>query len=289
MQSKNLTVLNLARPTPGDDQFYPRWSVFGNVFDDIGSAQDCDILVADQRVEVTNELIKRYPSLKYVCSATTGLTHIKFDSVPWIKVIHLTDRSFLRDIKSVAEFVFRLILTHARPLDGYGHTLNDKTIAIVGGLGRIGSHVAYIAKAFGMFNIVIDRSNPQGVRLLKEADYVSIHIPETEENNKWFDAKKIAMMKKSAYLINTSRGSVLDERALVEAITEGRIAGAALDTVSDIESINQCIGYNLLVTNHIAGSTLEDRIKTDQHIVDKLKMLIDGVEPQRLGSSQSRH
>jgi phosphoglycerate dehydrogenase-like enzyme len=121
-----------------------------------------------------------------------------------------------------------------------GEVLYGKTLAIVG-LGRVGSKVARLANAFGMKvlawspTLTAARARRSGAeyrdfdRMLAEADVVTIHVSLDEETRGLIDARRLALLKPTAYLVNTSRGAILDERALVDALKQNRIAGAALD------------------------------------------------------------
>lgn len=261
-------ILVLARETPGDDFFYQRWENAGHVTTD---AREATVLVVDQRIEVTPGFLKEYPNVKYVVSATTGHTHLKFDQEELgIRIVSLRgETEFLSSVRSVSEFVFRMMLTLARPLHDYGFTLNNKTLGIVG-LGRIGKHVLFLGAAFGMRCLHFDLKDPYSrlEQIFMESDFVTIHLSENESTFKLISSDLIRLMKPTAYFINTARASVIDEEALAKALMENKIAGAALDTVEDS---NRFYYFpHVFITPHVAGSTLEDRIKTDNFIVRKL-------------------
>ncbi|MCS7145086.1 MAG: NAD(P)-dependent oxidoreductase [Nitrososphaerota archaeon] len=156
-----------------------------------------------------------------------------------------------------------------------GQELSGKTLGIIG-LGRIGSVVARIAHAIGMRVLVYDveKFSPEYLarfgaeqvgleRLLSESDYVSIHTPLTEETKLMIGERELRMMKKTAFLINTARGQVVDEEALKVALKEGWIAGAALDVFKeepprDLELLKL---PNLIATPHIGAQTREAQDK----------------------------
>ena len=280
----------LARATPGDDRFYKRWEEIGPVISHVSwdsyaghfycpTIHEAGVLVCDQRGVVDSRLLKYLPNVKYVVSATTGHTHLQFDPKEHgITLVTLQgEKEFLGEIRSVSEFAFRLMLSLARPLNGYGHTLAGKTLGIVG-FGRIGKHMILIASSFGMKCQTFDVQNPYSKleRIFRSCDFISIHLSETPESQGLIDRELIGMLLPHAYLINTARPSVIDEPALALALREGRMAGAALDVVGEASLFHGLT--NVIVTPHIAGSTIEDRIKTDEFMVRKLKGIMDSTQ-----------
>jgi phosphoglycerate dehydrogenase-like enzyme len=186
--------------------------------------------------------------------------------------------------QSTAELTFALMLAVMRRIPqehqamraghwqtGQGVGLQGKTLGIIG-LGRIGSHVAHIAQAFGMrvlatgFTLTAERALAHGVRmasledLLARSDVVSIHLRLSERSNKLIGRGELRLMKPTAYLINTSRGPIVDEAALVDALRHQRIAGAGLD-VFDHEPIDPSHPLlqldNVVCTPHIGFVTQE--------------------------------
>ena len=141
-----------------------------------------------------------------------------------------------------------------------GEGLADKTLGIVG-LGRIGREVARLAEAFGMRVVHTRGSGPYEEllfdRLLAEADVVSLHVPLTLETRHLMAAPELALMRPSAVLVNVSRGPVVDEGALVDALVEGRIAGAALDVYEHEPEVSAgLLGLeNVVLSPHLGSST----------------------------------
>jgi len=141
-----------------------------------------------------------------------------------------------------------------------GEGLADKTLGIVG-LGRIGREVARLAEAFGMRVVHTRGSGPYEElpldRLLAEADVVSLHVPLTLETRHLMGAPELALMRPSAVLVNVSRGPVVDEGALVDALVEGRIAGAALDVYEHEPEVSAgLLGLeNVVLSPHLGSST----------------------------------
>lgn len=153
-----------------------------------------------------------------------------------------------------------------------GQNLEGKSLGIIG-LGRIGCLVAKMAHAFGLRVIYNKRNRDFELEkeyqleymslenLLREADIVSLHVPLTSETHHLIGEKEILLMKDSAFLINTSRGGVVDEAALVEALKKGKLAGVAIDTHEYEPEVNPelCGMPNVILTPHIASSVKEVR------------------------------
>ena len=264
-----MKILNLAVRTPTDVLFYSRWERIGEVFSSFSNAplSFISILVVDHRVLVTDELLKNLPNLKYIVTANTAHTHIVAENSN-IKIISLKgEYKFLRSIHSVSEHVFNLIHRLTRPLRGSGRSLFKKKLLIVG-YGRIGKHVAKIAKGYRMTVSTLDLYSSQfdWCDGFKNADFITIHLPENESTKKIISDELISIMKHGACLINTSRGSILDEESAFKACASGKIL-LGLDTVETDEFLD--LDRDLIISNHVGGSTTEDRIKTDEFMVGK--------------------
>ncbi|WP_292518051.1 NAD(P)-dependent oxidoreductase [Methanoculleus sp.] len=203
---------------------------------------------------VTREVLDRLPDLKVIAAMSTGFDHIDVDACRE-KGITVSNVPRYGDT-TVAEFAFGLILalarrfrpTFARVGGGdfsraglAGMDLAGKTLGLIG-TGRIGSHLVRLARAAEMEVIAYDlKPNPAlteeyGVRymaiddLLREADIISLHVPYTEATHHLIDAERLGLVKPTALLVNTSRGGVVDTRAVADALREGRLGGVALDT-----------------------------------------------------------
>jgi D-3-phosphoglycerate dehydrogenase len=271
-------VLNLARPTKNDPSFYKRWEVFGKVYNKLDLTNDdiqkTEILVVDQYTMVDVQHIKLLPNLKFIASATTGHSHLKFNpSDHSFKLVTLKgDTHFLENITSVAEFTILLMLRCARELSPNPFKLSGKRVGIVGN-GRIGSQVATICESMRMKVSTYDKKNSlyDLMNIFNESDFISIHLEENEETKNLIGWSLIKAMKKNAYFINTARGSIINEIALMDALAKGKIGGAALDVVEKEIFINEHLP-NLILTDHIAGRCLEDRIETDIRIIQKINL-----------------
>ena len=177
-----------------------------------------------------------------------------------------------------------------------GSDVNGKTLGIVG-LGRIGTAIVSRARGFNMKIIYYDvyrnenKEKELGVTfkplddLLKESDFVSVHVPLTEGTHHLIGARELGIMKESAFLINTSRGPVVDEKALHEALTEGKIRGAALDVFEQepIDPDSPLLSLdNIVVTPHIASGSIETRTKMALVAATNLTAVLKGEEPPNL-------
>lgn len=178
-----------------------------------------------------------------------------------------------------------------------GSDVSKKTLGIIG-LGRIGSRVAYHArKGFDMNVIYYDvkrsedferefgatfSSDVEGV--LKAADFVSIHVPLMEQTRHLINAERLKLMKKSAYLINTSRGPIIDEKALAGALKSGIIRGAALDVFEAEPKVEPELLKlnNVILTPHIASATEETRDKMAELAAFNIIEALEGRTPPNL-------
>ncbi len=278
-------ILHHGFPTPTDSEYYSRWEELGGVFiwppgGEIPFGvpeKSVDILVVDHTVNVDKRMVSRLSNLKYICTPNTSLEHIQVSGFELIN-LKLGDPR-LEAVRSVSEFTLLLILRLARPGYTFGSLLSGKFLGIVGH-GRIGKQVRNLAEAFWMDVCHVDKNYERFYWeiLFRQADFISIHLPADNSTRNIISKDLISLMKPSAYLINTSRGSVIDEDALRSALVSKRIAGAALDVVGDIKRINGI--PNLIVTDHVAGKTIEDRIRTDKMILTDLKSAL-GIESDK--------
>lgn len=171
------------------------------------------------------------------------------------------------------------------------HEVRGRTLGLVG-YGRIGSQVSILAEALGMRVIYFDTAavlplgNARPCRtldeLLQQSDVVSLHVPATRATNNLLGARQLAQMKRGAFVINNARGSVVDLKALADALRDGRVAGAALDVFPEEPSSNSepfvspVRGLeNVILTPHIAGSTLEAQQSIAQDVSEKLIRFIN--------------
>jgi len=269
-----------------------------------------DVLVIRLNITVDKKMIDKARRLKIIGTSTTGLDHIDmgYAKEKNIRVLSLKgETDFLQDVWATAEHTFALILSLIRKVPSsfdavkfgkwdksmfQGNELRGKTLGIVG-FGRLGHMVAEIAKGFGMKVVASDPYVPKskmrkkGVlpvplsRLLKQSDVVSLHVDLNAKSAGLIGKEEFHRMKPSAFLINTSRGQIIDEKALLSALRNKAIKGAAIDVMKSEEASGKFLRYNplltyaknhdnLIVTPHIAGTTEESLEKTQVFIAQKI-------------------
>lgn len=211
--------------------------------------------------------------------------------------------------QSVADFTFGLLLEATRGISIASASVRDrgwerfngteawrKTLAIIG-LGRIGQGVAKRARGFDMQVLAVSPHHDEafarehGVRYveldeaLAQADFVSLHAPLTAETENLIDAKALATMKQGAYLINTSRGGLVDEQALADAVRSGHLAGAAVDVLrkQGAGSPSPLIGVpGIIVTPHMATFTRESSERVAMSVARSVIDALSGVQPSNV-------
>jgi D-3-phosphoglycerate dehydrogenase / 2-oxoglutarate reductase len=240
-----------------------------------------DALVVRSRTKVDAEVIARATRLKIIARPGTGLDNIdlRAANARGVEVVNSPEAL----VEAVAEHVIGLMLALARSIPAadasmkaglwekqrfVGVELKGKTLGIAG-LGRIGRRVAEIAAAMGMSLLGYDVIEvPQetlaslGCRmvdldtLFASSDFITLHVPLTTETRHMVDRRRISLMKRSAALINTSRGEVIDEDALANALKAGEMGGAALDVFENEPPEAEIVASpNLVTTPHIGGQT----------------------------------
>lgn len=267
-----------------------------------------DVLVLRLGLRVDANVLSCAAKLKAIVTPTTGLDHIDVIAAQnqGVQVFSLKgERDFLDSVYSTAEHTFGLMLSLLRKIPAAfnavkryewrrdifrGRELDGKKIGLVG-CGRLGTMMARYCSAFGMRVLVFDpyqKNLPEWVHvcpsldyLLAESDIISLHVPLNDETRGMISYPEFAKMKKGAYLVNTSRGAVIDETALLDALRRGILSGAALDVLIDehrieVEKSNPVIEYakhhdNLIITPHIGGAAVEAVVKADLFVIEKLR------------------
>ena len=179
--------------------------------------------------------------------------------------------------------------------------ITDKTVGIIG-LGRIGKQVAKRLRGFDTRTIYYDIVEmPQDVQeelaaapvsfddLLRESDFVSVHVPLTRRTKGMISDRELEMMKPTAFLISDARGSVVDERALYQALKNGRIAGAALDVLEQEPTPTDNPLFeldNIIITPHMAGFSYETSVRTAQFAYANVRRAVTGEEPESIVTAQ---
>ena len=267
-----------------------------------------DVIFTRLGIYIDAELMNSQKKLKCIVTSTTGLNHIDTSAAKDknIEVISLKgETEFLSTIKSTAEHTWMLLLSLIRNLipatknvidnlewirtPFLADELDGKTIGIIG-FGRLGKIVSKYAESFGMNVLVNDRkqfetdSPYQHVdikTLIAQSDFIILLINYEEENIHFFNEEKFAWMKPTAYFINTSRGEMVDEISLVNALKNNKIRGAALDVLDgDSAWESHCNGNqallqyarnnnNLIITPHMGGYGKESIAKTRQFVTEK--------------------
>jgi D-3-phosphoglycerate dehydrogenase / 2-oxoglutarate reductase len=252
---------------------------------------DAHAYFASLHVQLTRELIERAPLLVVVCTPSTGLDHIDVKAAVkrGITVLSLKDdRDLLDRITSTAELAWALLLACARRLPeaidasrrGHwardelrGHQIAYKTLGILG-MGRLGTMMAGYGQAFRMQVLGCDilpirKPGVEGVsfdELFERSDVVSIHVHLTDQTRGLVNSAALARMKPGSILINTSRGAIVDEPALLDALQHGPLATAGLDVIEgewrqDLDQhpliLHARTHGNLVITPHLGGVTFE--------------------------------
>ncbi len=251
------------------------------------------------------------PELHWVVTPTTGLDHIDLSEAKARNVNVLSLKGsfdFLRNVSSTAELTWALLLAllrkipaaHQQVLDGnwnrapyLGRELHGMRLG-VWGLGRLGTMIAGYGRAFGMEVLAcderdepfVDMANAHVARcelddLLTRSDIVTLHLPLTERNNGICNRRRLTMLRSSSYLINTARGELVDETALLEALSSRRIAGCAIDVMRGdsrwcdvVPEDHPLVSYarsndNLIITPHIGGYTTDAVAKTRRFMIER--------------------
>ena len=258
---------------------------------------DADAIVVRSRTKVNKEFFEHAQSLKVIARSGVGLDNIDLNEAKNrnIKVVNAVESP----AKAVAELTIALILSLTRnvaladhlmkkgqwakkELAKKSHSVFGKTLAIIG-YGRIGRRVATIARTLGMSVIAYDVVKLEGVEqvsfeeALKRGDIFSIHVPLLPATKHMFNEEVFNKMKNGAFIINTSRGAVIDQNALKKALDTGKVAGAALDVFEDEpnpdpELVNR---PNVVATPHIGSSSIEAQkeitLETITNLLDALK------------------
>lgn len=279
--------------------------------DVIERSKGADILIVNKTVLGEAELNALAPELKYIGLQSTGYNVIDITAANknGVTVCNIPAYS----TNAVAQEVFAFILHFANQVDLHSQSVHNgdwcrchdfcywlspiselegKTLGIIG-FGSIGSRVAEIAESFGMRILVCSRTkkdlsafksakNVDLDTLLRSSDYISCHCPLTPETTGLINAETISKMKNTAILINTSRGPVVDEQALADALNSDDLAGAALDVLSSEPARYDnplLTAKNCVITPHVAWAAKETRARLISVLEDNLKAFLNG-KPQ---------
>jgi phosphoglycerate dehydrogenase-like enzyme len=265
-----------------------------------------DAVVVRSATQISADVIEHAERLKVIGRAGAGLDTIDVVAAQQrgVQVVNCPDAN----TRAVAEHTMALILGLARRIPHadlsmkagrwdksklMGTGLAGKTLGIIG-FGRIGREVAKRAQAFGM-NVLVNQRRPTPelnleikvdsvdlIDLLKASDFVTLHVPARPETERLISLKELALMKPTAYLINTARGSVVDEADLLEALNKGIIAGAGLDVFAKEPAIDSALAQHerVLATPHIAASTEDAQVNAAIHVARQIIDIISEATPE---------
>lgn len=253
--------------------------------DVLSRAKDADILVIN-KIVMDKDTLAECKNLKLITILATGYNIVDIEAAKALGITVCNVPYY--STNSVAQLTFAFILEFACKLSLHTqsvargdwqrckdfaytldtlHELSGKTLGIIG-YGSIGKKVAQIGKAFGMNVLIGTRTPVEGCvskeEVFKNADFVTLHCPLNEQSKLMINEKSLALFKPTAYLINTARGGLIDENALAAALNSGKIAGAALDVLTNEppEADNPLIhAKNCIITPHMAWASLEARVR----------------------------
>ena len=263
-----------------------------------------NIVIVRSRTTITKEMIDKADNCKIIARVGVGLDNVDQESAKAknIRVINAVEGA----MNAVAELVLGLMLSLARQTtrgdrairnekwlkkELKGTELRGKYLGIIG-LGNIGKRLGRLARALNMniigYDIVpIDEEFSKEVGLMKadlntllqSSDYISIHVPLLDSTYHLLDAQKISTMKKTAKIINTSRGGVVDENALYDALKNDTLGGAALDVFEKEPAIGNKLSEldNVILTPHIGAQTKEAQSLAANVIAEKIIQILRGV------------
>lgn len=272
---------------------------------------DNEIILVN-KVPITETVLAACPNIKLICVQATGYNIVDVEACARRGIPVTNVPSY--GTAAVAQFTIALMLELCHRIGLHNHSvhqgdwtkstnfcywltpqmeLEGKTLGIVG-FGRIGQAVGKLAKAFGMHVLAYNRSQCDEGRaiadyvdldtLFRESDFISLHCPQTAETVNLINRETIAQMKDGAMLINTARGGLVDETALVEALESGKLRGAAVDVVSQepMKADNPLLTTRkCIITPHIAWAPVESRQRLLDCVVENIRAFLDG-KPQNV-------
>lgn len=309
----NIVILDGYTLNPGDLDWLPLEKI-GSLtvyertgIDDVVERSLNAEIVLTNKTKITSDMIKAMPKLKYIGELATGFDNVdvKTAAERGIPVCNVPGYSSSSVAQLTIALMLELVYTTGRRSEEvyegawtkskdfcFGHIglfeLEGKTLGLIG-LGQIGASVSKIALAFGM-KVIASVRNPGKYNIeqvgfvsreecFRQADFVSLHCPLTDDTRQMVNAALINSMKSSAYIINTARGALINEKDLADALNNKRIAGAALDVLS-VEpppADNPLLGAaNCIITPHIAWATKEARTRLLNESVKNIEWFLKG-------------
>lgn len=308
-----IVVLDGYAMNPGDMSWQALQMLGETVIYERSSSSEIEERIADADIVLTNKVslseknINRSPLLKYVGVMATGYNVVDITATHKRNIIVTNVPSY--STSSVAQLTFAMILELCGHISEYSESvkkdewikskdfsyqlkpimeLNHKTLGIIG-FGQIGQAVAKIALSLGM-KVIASHKHPERDKMeevifakeetcFKDSDILSLHCPLNDQNEKFVNKRLLGMMKPTAYLVNTSRGGLINEFDLADALNSGKIAGAGLDVLSMEPPApdNPLLkAKNCLITPHIAWATFEARTRLMDTVVNNIRAFING-------------
>lgn len=310
-----MNIVILDYKTLGEDLDLSSVYKFGNVIKYPSTTQeqapervkDADIVIVN-KVKMTKEVVENASNLKLICETATGYDNIDIDyckskgicvantpaySTPCVAQVTVSMVcSLITHLHEYRQFVHNGSYQNsgnANCLIPVYHELCGLTWGIIG-FGNIGKAVGRVAEAFGCRLLVNKRTPIEGYNcvdletLLKESDIISIHCPLTDKTRNMIGKNELALMKKSAIIVNVARGAVWNEQDVTDAIVEGRIAGIGCDVFSAEplplnHPFNKLLNYdNVLLTPHMAWGSYESRSRCFSTVVSNIEAFLSGKE-----------
>ncbi|SLJ89240.1 2-hydroxyacid dehydrogenase [Novosphingobium mathurense] len=273
--------------------------------------RECDVLVPAVTDRIDAELIEQAGDrLGLIANFGAGTEHIDLAAARANKIIVTNTPGVFTD--DTADLTLALIILVSRkfsegarvlregrwqgwgPSAMLGHSLGGKRLGIVG-MGRIGQAVAHRARAFGMEiyyhnrhrlpsaleNMLSARYEADLDKLVAESDILTLHCPAAPGTAALLDRRRLSLMKPGACVVNTARGQIIDEQALIEALTEGRIGGAGLDVFANEPNVNPQLlsAPGVVALPHLGSATEEGRGAAGERIIANIQFWVDGHRP----------
>jgi glyoxylate reductase len=277
----------------------------------LDAMRHCDVLVPTVTDQIDAELIGQAGDrLQLIANFGNGVDHIDLKAARAKGIIVTNTPGVLTE--DTADMTMALILSVPRrlaegeklvrsgkwagwsPSGMLGHRIGGKSLGIIG-MGRIGQAVAARARAFGLSILYHNRHRlpltveeelqasyvPELDAMLEASDIISIHCPHSDETHELLDARRIGLLKPTAYLINTSRGEIVDEGALIESLEKGRIAGAGLDVYTHEPEVDPRLLAlsNVVLLPHMGSATFEGRAASGDKVIANIRVWADGHRP----------
>ncbi|MCF7741200.1 MAG: D-glycerate dehydrogenase [Candidatus Marinimicrobia bacterium] len=277
-------------------------------------ASDADAVLAMLADNIDADFLKSHPGLKIIANYAVGFNNVDIEAATNNNVVVTNTPGVLTD--TTADLAWSLLMAISRrvveadkytragkfkgwaPELHFGSDIYGKTLGIIGA-GRIGQATARRAAGFDMKVLYHSRSQKEDFEketgalkvgldnLLKESDFVSLHVPLTDETHYMIDADELRLMKNNAFLINTARGPVINEKILARALQENWIAGAALDVFEEEPKVHpQLLNLdNVILTPHIGSATDKTRNKMAEMAAESIIDVLSGQKPENVVNS----